>query len=103
MAKLSLVANPTFQAKVAIPVAGGAAVDVLMTFRHRTKKDLEEFVKSRADKSDVESFMDMVIGWELEDPFNAESVSLLLENYIGAAVSTYRTYLSALVEAKSGN
>ena len=43
--------------------------------------------------------MAMVIGWELDDPFNAESVELLLQNYIGAAVATYRTYLSALVEA----
>jgi Phage tail assembly chaperone len=103
MAKLTLVAAPTFKSKVGVPVAGGAPVEVEFTFRHRTKTELEAFVKSRADKTDVESFMDMVTGWELEDAFGAESVALLLENYIGAAIATYRAYMLELVEAREKN
>ena len=103
MAKLTLNPAPTFKAKVGIPVAGGAAVDVEFTFRHRTKTQLEEFVKSRADQTDVSSFMDMVVGWELEDAFGVPAVELLLENYIGAAVATYRTYLRELIEGKAKN
>ena len=103
MAKLTLNPAPTFKAKVGIPVAGGAAVDVEFTFRHRTKKQLEEFVKSRADQSDVDSFLAMVVGWELEDEFGPVAVELLLDNYIGAAVATYRTYLRELVEGKAKN
>jgi hypothetical protein len=103
MAKLSLTAAPTFKAGVAIPVAGGAAVEVEFTFKHRTKKELEAFVTSREDKTDAESFMEMVVGWELDDPFNTASVELLLQNYIGAAIATYRAYMKALVEAREKN
>lgn len=103
MAKLKLVAKPTFKAKVGIPVAGGDAVPVEFVFRHRTKTALDEWIKSRADKSDAESFMEMVEGWELEDEFNRESVELLLENYVGAALATYRVYIDELVQAKLKN
>lgn len=103
MAKLTLVANPTFKAKVGIPVAGGDPVEVEFTFKHRTKSALDEFIKSRAEKSDVDSFFDMVEGWDLTDTFNRESVELLLENYIGTALTTYRAYIDELVQAKLKN
>jgi hypothetical protein len=103
MPKLKLVADPTFRAKVGIPVAGGDAVEVEMTFKHRTKKQLEEFVNSRAEKSDVDSFMAMVEGWDLEDDFTKKNVGVLLENYIGAALQVYKTYVDQLVKAKLGN
>ena len=103
MAKLQLKAAPTFPAKVGIPVAGGEAVPVLMTFKHRTKTQLDEFIKSRVEKSDVESFMEMVIGWDLEDAFSEESVKELLENYIGAALATFEAYIDELVKAKAKN
>lgn len=103
MGKLKLVANPTFKAKVGIPVAGGEPVEVEMVFKHRTKSDLDKFMSSREDKTDVESFMEMVDGWDLEDKFNKESVGLLLENYIGSALATYRVYVDQLVQARVKN
>jgi hypothetical protein len=103
VSKLALNAAPTFKAKVGVPVAGGSDVDVLMTFKHRTKSQLEEFVKSRAGKTDVETFMDMVIAWELDDPFTTESVTLLCENYAGAGLATFHKYIDELVKAKLGN
>lgn len=103
MAKLALKANPTFVVKVGIPVAGGPSVPVELTFKHRTKTELAEFLKTRADKPDVESFMDMVEGWELEDKFCRESVEQLLESYIGAALATYQAYVEELFKHKSGN
>jgi hypothetical protein len=103
MAKLSLNAKPVFQAKVGIPVAGGDAVEVLFNFKHRTKTQLEEFIKSRAKQSDTDSFMEMVEGWELEDEFTKENVEKLLENYIGAALETFRVYVDELVQARLKN
>jgi Phage tail assembly chaperone len=104
MAKLKLVADPTFRAKVPIPVAGSdAAVDVLMTFRHRKKSELEEFIKTRADKTDADTFMDMVTAWELEDEFNRANAETLLENYMGAGLATFRVYIEELAKAKLGN
>jgi hypothetical protein len=98
MARLALKAAPTFKAKVGIPVAGSAPVEVEFTFKHRTKTELDEFVKSRA-----ESFMAMVEAWELTDAFTAENVEQLLESYIGAAMATFQTYLDELVQAKRKN
>jgi hypothetical protein len=102
MAKLALKANPSFQAKVGIPVAGGASVDVLFTFRHRTKTELVDFVGA-LNRSDEEIFLDIVTGWDLEDAFTPENVKLLLENYIGAALAVYEAYKAELVKAKEGN
>ena len=103
MAKLTLVASPTFRAKVGIPVAGGESVPIEFIFRHRTRDALDEFIKSRHDKSDPESFMEIVEGWELEDAFTRENVELLLQNYIGAALAVYRAYVEELVQAKLKN
>jgi hypothetical protein len=103
MAKLKLVANPTFKATVGIPVAGGEPVPVEMTFKHRTKAALDEFIKTRPDKSDTETFMDMVTGWDLEDSFSKESADTLLENYAGAGLATFRVYIDQLIQAKLKN
>jgi hypothetical protein len=103
VSKLKLVASPTFTAKVGIPVAGGDPADVVMTFRHRTKSQLDEWVKESGSRSDILTFKDMVIGWDLEDAFNDDSITLLLENYMGAALATFQVYVDELVKAKAKN
>ena len=103
MSKLKLVAEPTFTAKVGIPVAGGDAVEVLLTFRHRTKSALDAWVKDRGEKSDEDTFMGMVSGWELTDEFNTANVKVLLENYIGTGIAAYRVYIDQLVQSKAKN
>ena len=103
MAKLSLVANPTFKAKVGVPVAGGESIDTVFTFKHRTKDDLDEFIKTRADKSDAESFLDMVSGWDLQDEFTPENVETLLQNYIGTGLAAFRVYIDELIGAREKN
>lgn len=103
MARLKLVAEPTFQAKVEIPLAGGTSADLVLTFKHRTRQQLDDYINSRGDKTDVESFMEIVVGWDLEDVFNADNVELLLENHIAAALAVYRAYLAELVGAREKN
>lgn len=103
MAKLKLEAAPTFQAEVGIPVAGSDPVPVSMTFKHRTKAQLDEFIKSRTDSTDADSFMAMVEGWELDDEFNRANVEKLLQNYMGAALATFYVYVDQLVQAKAKN
>lgn len=103
MSKLKLVAEPSFKATVEIPVAGGEVVLVLFTFKHKTKTQLDEFIKSREGKSDADSMMEMCSAWELEDEFNRQNVETLLENRIGAALATYRTYVQELVGARTKN
>lgn len=103
MAKFALKAAPTFTAKVGFPVAGGEPVDVLVTFKHRTKTALDEFMTTRNDHGDVESFMEMVVGWDLADEYNEENVKTLLENHIGVALATYKTYIDELVKHRAKN
>lgn len=103
MGKLTLKANPTFRAKVGIPVAGASPVAVEFVFKHRTKSELEKFVQSRADVSDVDSVMDFVEGWDLEEKFDREGVEILLENYAGAALALYLAYVDELLQAKRKN
>ena len=103
MGKLKLVADPTFKAKVLIPVAGGEPVPVEFTFKHRTRTALDEFINARTGKSDADAFMEMVVAWDFEEEFNRESVDLLLENYIGTALAVYRVYIDELVQAKVKN
>lgn len=103
MAKLSLKAKPTFRAKVGIPVAGGNPAQVEFTFKHRTKTELEKFTGSRGGVADVDSVLEMVEGWDLEEEFDRDSVGLLLENYAGAALAIYVAYVDELLQAKRKN
>ena len=103
MAKFALTANPTFSAKVGFMPAGGEPVDVLLTFKHRTKTALAEFRVVLLDRDDVTNFLDMVNGWDLLDEFNRANVELLLENHIGVAVATYKAYFEELQQHRRGN
>lgn len=103
MAKYKIQPAPTFTVPVPFPVPGQPSKDVALTFKHRTKSELEEFDKSRAGRNDVESFMAMVVGWELDEEFTEANVGLLLENAIGVAVATYLVYVDELVKHKAKN
>ena len=104
MAKLSLIASPTFSADVPIPVAGGDPVLVKIEFRHRTKAALKEWVESNSTRSDLDGFLDMVVGWPgLEDEFNRANVEVLLENYGGASLAVFKVYLDQLIQGRLGN
>lgn len=103
MAKLKLVANPTFKAKVGIPVAGSDPVDMEFTFKHRTKAALDEFKKSSIGKSDAESLMDIIGGWDFEEEFTAENVASMMQNYQGSALAIYRVYCDQLEQVKLKN
>lgn len=103
MAKLSLTANPTFKAKVGIPVPGGAPVDVEMEFKHRPRPEFAEWLKALEGKNRVTAVMECVKSWELDDPFNEESVTKLNDNYMGAANAIVDKYLKEISGARQGN
>lgn len=103
MIKLRLVAAPTFKAKAPIPIPGGSPVDVELIFTHRTKTAFEEWRKASEGKGDVELVMEMATGWDLEDPFNIESVTTLLNSYHGAARAISTAYAKELLGARLGN
>lgn len=105
--KLSLSANPTFKVNVGIPVPGAKdPVAVEFTFRHRTRNELKEWRENfNLDKDGitVEDVMSMAVGWDLEDPWNEESIGRMLEQYAGSGIAIWVKYIQELQDAKLGN
>lgn len=103
MAKLKLNPEPTFKAKVGIPVPGSRPAEVLLTFKHRTRDEVIAWVEGSRDATDVDSVLDMVVGWELEDEFNRENVERLCNNYPGSGLVIISAYLDELRGARVKN
>lgn len=103
MAVLKLKPAPKFKAKVAIPIPGGDSALVEFEFKHRTRSEMDAFLQSADTRSDVESVLESVCGWELTDPFNRENVERLIENYQGAPRAIAETYLRELMGLRLGN
>ena len=103
MAKLSLVAKPTFTSKVSIPVAGEKAVVVAFTFKARTRDAFKAFVENLSDREDVDVILDVASGWDLEDAFDRDNIELMTQSYLGAARAIIEAYLSELTAARAKN
>jgi len=103
MTKLTLQPAPRFPFKVAIPVPGQDSALVEFTFKHRTKTALQDFVDNRPGTDELDTFLAMVEGWDLDAEFNRANAAELLENYIGAAACVYLAYLQESVKVKQGN
>ena len=103
MSKLKLQPNPTFTAKVGIPVAGASDVSVEFTFRHRTRDELKAFIEASGGREDEDTILEMASGWELADAFTRENVSLLVQNYIAAGRAVFDKYVAELAKAREGN
>jgi hypothetical protein len=104
MANFSLTAEPTFTAKVAIPVPGKKATNVEFTFKWRNGDDLKDLVDGLGNyKSDTDAILDMVSGWELKDVFDYENVEKMVKNYTGSASAIINKYLSENSGARVGN
>lgn len=104
MKKFSLDPNPTFRFPVPVPVPGEKVADVVFVFRHKTKRDLNDLIeRSKKDMSDIDLVMEIACGWDLEDPFNVDTVTQMLENYHGAAIAISNTYVRELTGRREKN
>lgn len=103
MAKLRLNPDPTFTAKVGIPVAGGEPADVVFTFKHRSRSALIAWTEECADKPDPEVVAEMVIGWDLDDAFTPENIARLCDSYPGAGPAIYVAYLGEIRGGRAKN
>jgi len=105
MAKLKLNPEPTFKAKVGIPVPGAGKAPVEFVFKHRSREQIKEWMKAQAesDDQDTDTVMDFAVGWDLDDEFNAENVTKLCNNYPGAGFEILTAYLMELRGARAKN
>lgn len=102
MAKLTLKPDPTFKAKVGIPVPGSdEPAEVEFVFKHRTRDELDKWMSETGE--DLQKVLEMASGWDLPDKFTDANVQKLLQNYFGAASAIVTGYLSELLKAKTGN
>lgn len=101
--KLKLIANPTFKAKVGIPVAGGDPAEVMFEFKHRTRDELAAFLRALDEMTDVQMALAVATGWDLTDAFNEKNVALLMQNYIGSTRAVLDVYVTELAQARLGN
>ncbi len=103
--KLKLTPNPTFRVLVSVPVPGGAAEDVEIEFKARSRTEIVKFVQSMEGEyeNDTELLMDCMVGWNIDAEFSAENVELLVENYPGVAGRIVTAYLDELAKARLGN
>lgn len=96
--------NPTFKAKVAIPAAGGESIEVEFTFRHRGKKALDAFAEEIRELPDDQALMLMIDDWsDMGEPFGAEALAQLIDDYPAAAFAITRAYFRELLQARLGN
>jgi hypothetical protein len=105
-ATFKLKANPTFRMKVAIPVAGGASVELDAEFRHFTRSQLQAFSSADAttSRSDVDTLAEIMSGWHnVDEPMTREALDVLVENYAGAAAAIVTTWLRELAAQRLGN
>lgn len=104
MASFSLVPEPTFKAKVDIPVPGKKPQKLEFTFQWRSMDEFRAFMDSLGNyDSDTDAVMDLVTGWELSDAFSRENVEKMVKNYIGSARAIINVYIEENAGARLGN
>ncbi|MCP9269843.1 phage tail assembly chaperone [Xenorhabdus sp. XENO-1] len=100
MAKFTLVPNPKFKADVQIPVAGQEKPEIVtFTFHHKPISELDKMREMPAQ----EFFEKIVAGWAIEEPYNAENLKLLLDNYPSATTAITTTYYNELLGNREKN
>lgn len=84
-----------FRANVTIPLVGAPPTTINFTFRYRNGPALKIFCEkmSDGDGGDSKALEDVLVGWDLEDEFNADNLRALVEHLPEAAVAILTTYL----------
>jgi hypothetical protein len=103
MAKIKLDPAPTFTAPVKIPVHGSDPAVIAFTFKHRTRTELGEWVKSTAEMTDSEVIATCASGWEFDDEFTPKNIHRLVENYGGSGLAVFNAYIDELRGARAKN
>ena len=101
--KFSLDPSPTFKTKVGIPVPGKQPALIEFEFKHFPRDEYAALFQREPLPTDTDLIMDVVVGWELDDPFNAESVEKLTQNYQGAAAAIIKKFCEEVGAARLGN
>lgn len=104
---LKLNPQPTFNAPAMITVPGqDEPVKIGVTWRHKSRAELEEWLKGLSTRRDDEMLAEVMAGWDESDidaPYSADALRALLNNYPRAAVDLMTAYSKALYEGRAKN
>lgn len=99
--------NPTFKAKVGIPIAGEEQPAVIVCeFKHMSREAYAAFISDvqANTPSDVDALMQILAGWEGPDEaFSRDAVAMLVGNYHGAAAAISEAFSAELTKARAKN
>jgi hypothetical protein len=99
-----LTPNPTFKAKVDIPVPGDKKQTIEFEFKHKDKDAFKEFIGTIEKLGEVDTILGIAAGWSgVDAEFSADSVALLVKNYHAASSAIYRKYADELIQGRLGN
>jgi len=100
--KFELQPKPTFKANVEIPRAGEDAGVLTFTFRHKSADQIKEMEK-REGATAVDFLSEIIEGWALPEPYTRENLTVLLDNYLGAAGAITEQYYAELMGHREKN
>ena len=108
-AKLTLDMEPTFWARVKLPVPGGAqpgekVVEFDVEFKARTREELSKLSLDTTEVDDVGAVQSYVAGWNIEGiPFTPENIKKLSQKYHAFVRTVTKTYIDQQMQARLGN
>lgn len=97
-------ANPTFRAKVRLPIPGAEPAVIECLFKHKTRDELREFL-GRASAHDSEAALGEILeGWSgVEREYTQEALAELLNAYPAAGNTIFDAYLFTLTAGLMGS
>jgi hypothetical protein len=83
-----------------IPVAGQKAAEIVtFTFNHKAMSELEAMREMPIE----EFYCQIIADWAIEQPYNADNLKLLFDNYPAAASAITTTYYQELLGQREKN
>lgn len=99
----SINPNPTFSATVTFPIAGEKKASFEVVYKHKTAKEMDDFVERMKTMKDFDALVEIVVDWQVAETFNRESLQTLMDNYLGFARAAINTYFLEISGAREGN
>lgn len=100
--KLKIGPMPDFKLPVKFKLPNGDEAQILFTVKHKKAAEIQEMY-SRENLKDYEFICEIASSWDLEEEFNEENVSSLVEYYPAAALALMGSYLGALAGQRVKN
>lgn len=103
MAKFKLDPDPTFSADVHIRVPGKGRIPLRCQFRYMDEKTRLAKFSDRDDATMNDLVLDVLAGWELDEPCNAENIEKLRATYPNSLDDIFKKWADEIMPSRLGN